>query len=50
MCIKILQLRLAKPVQTHTKLSSIPVPVIPVSSKPVSEKTANSNSKAILAR
>ena len=39
-CIKILQSRLAKPVthQTHTKLSPIPVPVIPVSSKPVSYK------------
>ena len=38
--IKILQLRLAKPVthQTHTKLSPIPVPVILVSSKPVSYK------------
>ena len=36
--IKILQLRLAKPVthQTHTKL--LPVPVVPVSSKPVSYK------------
>ena len=38
--MKILQLRLAKPVphQTHTKLLPIPVPVIPVSSKPVSYK------------
>ena len=35
--IKILQSSLAKlvPHQTHTKLLSIPVPVIPVSSKPV---------------
>ena len=38
--IKILQFRLAKPVltHTHTKLSPVPVTVIPVSSKPVSYK------------
>ena len=39
-CIKILQSRLTKPVTTHphTKLSPVPVTVIPVSSKPVSYK------------
>ena len=39
-CIKILQSRLTKPVTTHphTKLSPVPVTVIPVPSKPVSYK------------